>query len=176
MLRILTGRAGTAPPRRRVRRSISALAVVLIGLLAAGAFAFTEAPAETRVGRRENPVVASGTTATDSAARRVWPSERRFRSVPGGEVRVAGAVWRIGDADDSVVLADWTCAGHETALVVTNRGGVFFFPRWAEAGEELAGDAIGHIPAGSRIQPAAECGEAMTTHPSGDHQPLRISR
>jgi hypothetical protein len=116
---------------------------------------------------RPNPVPRA---TTEPAPVQVWPPTSM---APAPTVGRDGRTWQVGAPGDLVVVSQWGCAAEPTAaLLRPETGQVWYFTRWAGAGEHLDAVAVATV-AGGRSADARDvdgdsCAELVVTRDSGE--------
>ena len=123
-------------PIERRRAAIVALVGVLLLVLGARRLA-TDAPA-------------SGPRTTHAPPFAAGPAARAevhtATPIAGGALEAGGRHYRVGQAGDAILVADWDCDGTATpALLRPSTGEVFVFPRWTTDGR-LAVEPVARVP------------------------------
>lgn len=118
------------PTERRVRWPALVGAVAGVVVVAAGLDRWRGAPSA----EGDRPIPAATPVSAEPAE--VEP-QQVAAPLPGGEVRVGGVRYRLGQPGDEVLIDDWDCDGSATpALLRPSTGEVFVFPRWITEGEQ----------------------------------------
>jgi len=100
-------------------------------------------------------------------------------TIADGIVQVDDQRWAVGEADDSVVVADWDCDGRATPAVYKSAtGAVFVFPSWADATGPLEVEAAASVVGGTGIAVAAAddpCPPLTIEMPDGGQRPVEVT-
>lgn len=93
---------------------------------------------------------------------------------PGNLIVADGRIYRVGLEGDRVVVGDWNCDGHESALLLRpSSGKIYLFREWASEGRPSAAELVSVIEGATELYGhSGACGAATVRTESGSDLPL----